>query len=324
MNKLWIGHGFDDAELNEISRAVPAMRIVRPAIAQVSNLVAAGRDPQLADCEIAYGQPHVDDVIESMSLRWVGLSSAGYTRFDRPDLRAIARSRGLRITSASGVYADPCAQHALAMMLAQARQLAEATRAHISDRSWNYLPLRQASRVLDASSCVLLVGYGSIARRLAELLKSFGVQMLAFRRSVRGDENVRTLPIDQLDEHLARADHVVNILPASSETMRFFGASRFSHFRRDAVFYNIGRGDTVDQDALRTALEQDRLGAAWLDVTTPEPLPPDHPLWSTPRCHITPHTAGGFRGERRRQLDHFLANLARYLRQEPLEDLVIG
>ncbi len=324
MSKLWIGHGFDQAEFDQILRHAQGMRIVRPATQQVSNLVASARDPQLADCEIAYGQPHVDDVIESDSLRWVGLSSAGYTRFDRSDVRAMARLRGLRITSASGVYAEPCAQHALAMMLAQGRQLAEASRAQIVDQSWNYLPLRQASRVLNGSSRVLLVGYGSIARRLAELLVPFGASVLAFRRSVRGDENVPTLSIDLLNEHLPDADHVVNILPASPETIRFFDSSRLERFRPDAVFYNIGRGDTVDQEALRVALERDRLGAAWLDVTTPEPLPADHPLWRTPRCHITPHTAGGFRGERRRQLDHFLDNLRRYLHKEPLEDLVIS
>jgi phosphoglycerate dehydrogenase-like enzyme len=93
--------------------------------------------------------------------------------------------------------------------------------------------------------------------------------------------------------------------------------------RKGAIFYNIGRGNTVDQAALLTALQGGHLGAALLDVTEPEPLPPDHPLWSLPNCVITPHMAGGHSSEQERLVDHFLENLRRFERGEPLHDRVV-
>jgi phosphoglycerate dehydrogenase-like enzyme len=90
-----------------------------------------------------------------------------------------------------------------------------------------------------------------------------------------------------------------------------------------ARFYNIGRGTTVDQGALVHALESGLLGGAYLDVTDPEPLPEDHPLWSVPNCFITPHSAGGRGTERLELVRHFVANLARYAAGEPLLDRII-
>ena len=93
--------------------------------------------------------------------------------------------------------------------------------------------------------------------------------------------------------------------------------------KRGAVFYNIGRGTTVDQDALGEALRSGQLRAAYLDVTDPEPLPPEHPLWTTPNCVITPHTAGGHADEWVRLVKHFLVNLRRHEAGQPLLDRVI-
>ena len=90
-----------------------------------------------------------------------------------------------------------------------------------------------------------------------------------------------------------------------------------------AIFYNIGRGDTVDQEAMQQALRANQLGAAALDVMTPEPLPPDHSLWTTPNCYITPHTAGGHHDEIERVIEHFVQNLRRFERGESLLDRVI-
>lgn len=89
-----------------------------------------------------------------------------------------------------------------------------------------------------------------------------------------------------------------------------------------AILYNIGRGSTVDQAALLDALESKRLAAAYLDATEPEPLPPSHLLWSAPNCFITPHTAGGFIGEKERLVRHFLDNLRRFIAGEALRDRV--
>jgi phosphoglycerate dehydrogenase-like enzyme len=93
--------------------------------------------------------------------------------------------------------------------------------------------------------------------------------------------------------------------------------------KRGAVFHNIGRGATVDQEALLAALRSGQVGTAWLDVTSPEPLPEGHPLWAEPNCHITPHVAGGHTDESVTLVRHFLDNLRRYEKGEPLLDRVI-
>jgi phosphoglycerate dehydrogenase-like enzyme len=169
----------------------------------------------------------------------------------------------------------------------------------------------------------VLLGFGAIGRRLAELLAPFHVTITAVRRRPAGDENVTVVTEDKLADALATADHVVDILPENPATVGFFNAARLAATQPGAIFYNVGRGTTVDQDALLAALQSGHLGAAYLDVTDPEPLPPEHPLWSAPHCYITPHSAGGHRTEPQRLVQHFLDNLRRFEKGEPLSDRVI-
>jgi phosphoglycerate dehydrogenase-like enzyme len=98
----------------------------------------------------------------------------------------------------------------------------------------------------------------------------------------------------------------------------------FAAMKPGAVFYNVGRGTTVNQAALIAALESGQVGAAYLDVTEPEPLPPDHPLWAAPNCFITPHVAGGHQDEDAHLVRHFVSNLRRFEAGEPLVDVVMG
>ena len=146
--------------------------------------------------------------------------------------------------------------------------------------------------------------------------------MRGIRRTVRGDEVVPTFTIEEIDQHLAWADHVVNLLPAGPTTGTLFDAHKFSGMKKGAAFYNVGRGDTVEQDVLIAALESGHVSGAYLDVTTPEPLPADHPLWKAPNCLITPHVAGGMQNEADVLLKHFADNFTRYINGEPLLDLV--
>jgi len=122
---------------------------------------------------------------------------------------------------------------------------------------------------------------------------------------------------------LATADHVVNILPDNAASLRFISGKRLAEMKPGAIFYNIGRGTTVDQEALAASLRSGHLGAAWLDVTDPEPLPEAHPLRTAPRCFITPHTAGGSGNESETLIRHFLKNLKRFLQGAPLTDRVM-
>lgn len=286
-----------------------------------SNLAESPSDPNLINATYSFGQPNTNDLLASTSLKFVQLTSAGYARYDTPELRAHLGKINAPLANASGVYDEPCAQHALSFVLAAARQLPAAFDNQRASQGWPYVALRQHSRLLRDQE-VLIVGYGAIARRLIELLAPFKLRIRALRRNVRGDEAVKTYPITAIDELLPSADHVVNILPGTSSTANFFDAWKFRLTRPTATYYNIGRGTTTNQDALEYALRNGQLAAAYLDVTDPEPLPPVHPLWKTPNCHITPHTAGGFDGEAAALVDHFLANLRRFRKDEPLANRI--
>jgi phosphoglycerate dehydrogenase-like enzyme len=297
------------------------------------GVTAAGCQLQLADehpdglagAEVAFGQPDPDVILSSKRLRWVHLTSAGYTRYDRDDLRDALPARGATLTNSSHVYDEPCAQHALAMMLSLARQLPQCHDDQRDGHAWRTAPRREAAFLLNGQT-TLFLGYGAIGRRLAQLLSPFGMRLIAVRRKPTGteaDEGVEAMTEAELERVLPLADHVVNILPESPSTQGYMDAARFDRMKPGAIFYNIGRGATVDQEALFAALESGRLGYAYLDVTSPEPLPADHPLWSAPNCFITPHSAGGHGGEELRLVEHFLSNLNAFQEGRPLQDKVI-
>ena len=276
----------------------------------------------LREADIAFGQPDVDVLMSSTRLKWLHVSSAGYTSFDRDDFKNFLTGRGAPMSNSSSVFDEPCAQHLLAMMLADARQLLPAYKDQLGDHSWKSGERRVAS-VLMNEQHVLILSFGAIARRLVQLLAPFDMKISAFRRHRSGDEGIKIIGEDGLEGALGEADHVINILPESESTRGWMNEARFGQMKLGSRFYNIGRGATVDQDALLRALEEGKLSLAYLDVTQPEPLPPTHPLWSAPRCFITPHTAGGHLGEEQRLVNHFLRNLRAFERGEALLNRVV-
>jgi phosphoglycerate dehydrogenase-like enzyme len=289
----------------------------------VTNLVAGAPDPVLEQADVAYGQPDPQQVIDCTNLKWVHLSSAGYTRYDTSSIREALRSRSAMMTNSSSVYDAPCAEHLLALILAHSRRLPQAWEAqHNAEHPWPARALRGESRLL-YDQIVLIYGYGSIARRLVELFAPLRVNVIGVRRSPRGDEGIRIVTPEEAETMLGEADHVINVLPAATDTLAFFNATRFAKMKPTGVFYNVGRGDTVDQYALEVALTAGRPAAAYIDVTTPEPLPPDNALWRLPNCIITPHTAGGHATEFDRGVRHFLDNLHRYTAGHPLINRVV-
>jgi phosphoglycerate dehydrogenase-like enzyme len=309
---VWTNHGFSPAQEQRLRSATSARLVFRPG---------GGPAPELSEADVAFGQPPLADVLASPRLRWVQLSSAGYGSYDQPEARRVFAARGAVLTKSSFVYASPCAEHVLAFMLSWARRLPWALRTQLGERGWPQGELRQHSRLLE-NQRVMLFGLGSIGARLVELLRPFSMQLTGVRREPRGDEPIRTLGFADpaLPAELAQADHVVNLLPGTAATQLYFDAARLAGVRPGAVFYNVGRGSTVDQRALAALLTEGRLQAALLDVTEPEPLPADHPLWQAPNCFITPHSAGGHHDEGERLVDHFIANLQRFERSEPVLD----
>ncbi len=321
---VWTNHAFRPEALALIQRGFAAAghRLVVSPAASAVVLAAGAADPALDGADVAYGQPDVEQVMRCSRLRYVALSTAGYARYDRADFRAAMRARGVPVTNSSQVFADPCAQHVLAQMLALTRNLPVQLRNQDGPREWRYLEDRFTAGVL-TGKVVLLLGYGAIGRRLAELLRPFGCTVTAYRRTPRGDEGVPIAAEGALPAALAAADHVVNLLPDSPETAGWMSATRLAQMKPGARFYNIGRGTTVDQPALIAALDSGRLGGAYLDVMDPEPLPPAHPLWTARNCHITCHIGGGTREQDENLAVHFLANLAAFTRGGPLTDRIM-
>jgi phosphoglycerate dehydrogenase-like enzyme len=322
MLTIWTNAHFSEAIREQLLTEIQPHRLILSSQLSASNLAKAAPDAALAEADVAFGQPDPDSALQCPRLRWVHLNTAGYARYDGAAFRAAFGGRGSMLTNSSLVYNEPCAEHVLAFMLAEARQLPASLDTQRADRAWPTLERRAASHLLLGQNVVLL-GFGAIGRRLAELLAPFHVQLTAVRRRPAGDEGVAVVTEDQLDAALASADHIVNILPENPATRHYVNAARLAVTKSGAIFYNIGRGTTVDQQALLDALRSGRLAAAYLDVTDPEPLPVDHPLWSTPNCYITPHTAGGHHDEPERLVRHFVENLRRFEHGEALLDRVI-
>ena len=321
---VWSNHRLrpEAAELFGTRLAQRGDRLVQSEKSSGSVLAPGAPDAALAAADIAYGQPDPEDVMKNPRLKWVALSTAGYTRYDREDFRAAMKQRGTVVTNASAVFADPCAQQMLAAMLALARNLPAQLRNQDGPRAWRYFEDRFSATVLTGET-VLLLGFGAIGRRLAELLAPFHGRVVAYRRTPRGDEGVEIVTDAGIAAALGAADHVVSLLPDSPATRGFMSAARFAGMKRGARFYNVGRGTTVDQDALVAALGSGHLRGAYLDVMEPEPLPAEHPLWHAPNCFLTCHIGGGTGDQDEKLVGHFLENLTRFEKSAALEDRIV-
>jgi phosphoglycerate dehydrogenase-like enzyme len=279
-------------------------------------------DPAFQLADIAFGQPDLESIANSERLKWIHVSSAGFTRYDTPEFRALVAARGLIVTNSTSVYARPCAEHVFAFMLAHSRLLMRSIGSQAPNGSKEWFELRNGCDSLRGKSLVIL-GFGGIASELVKLLEPFQMKITAVRRAPRGDEGVPTISPVDLPTALAKADHVINILPDNLASRNFVNAKLLSQMKTGVVFYNIGRGTTVDQTDLLASLRNGQVGAAWLDVTEPEPLPADHPLRAEPNCFITPHIAGGHRDETQTLIAHFIQNLRRFEQGTPLHDRIM-
>ena len=170
-----------------------------------------------------------------------------------------------------------------------------------------------------AGKTVLIVGYGSIGAAIEARLASFGVNILRLARSARKESEV--FAVSELHRLLPLADVVVAIVPLTTETHGLIGAAEFALMKPGALLVNAARGPVVVTDALVDALQHDRIRAA-LDVTDPEPLPADHPLWAAPNCMITPHVGGSTPEFIHRAFRFGAEQVRRFIAGEPLENVV--
>lgn len=289
--------GFSDAQFKRIADKAGDMVVRR----------VGESDP--CDSAIVFGNPDASVVAGNPNLRWMQLESVGFGEYTGLDW---ARAKGPAIvTNLAGFFADPVAETALAGILTLYRGMDSLVRLQ-SEKRWVGDPLRTTLRSLRGAS-VVLVGYGAINRRLAELLAPFDC---AITPVTRGSS------VAVLDEALAAADLVVCTAPATAETSGLFDAARLARLPGRAIFCNFGRGSILDEDALADALAAGQLAGAVIDVTRQEPLPPEHRFWTAPNLILTQHSGGGTADELDRKIDVFLANLARFRAGAPLEGVV--
>ena len=270
----------------------------------------------IADADIAWVdmQPTslVADTIRAAGpkLRWVSTIYAGLDAFPLDFLR----ERHVTVTNGAGVNAIAVAEYAVMGVLVGAKRFDEVLRAH-DRREW---PKDAPGKFELAESRALIVGYGTIGRMIGDRLAAFGVEVTGVTRSGREG----TITPDQWRERLGDYDWVILAAPSTGETKAMIGASELAAMKRTAWLVNIARGDMIDDDALIAALKAGQIGGAFLDPTSPEPLPPEHPLWKAPNCIITMHLSG--RSQTRmfeRAGALFLRNLAALMNGRAMENV---
>jgi phosphoglycerate dehydrogenase-like enzyme len=250
-------------------------------------------------------------ITAASDLKWL---SSIYAGVDGMPLDLLAE-RGVVVTNGAGINAITIAEYVVMGMLNVAKGYREVVRAQ-DRREWL---MDSPGKVELFGSKALLLGYGAIGKLIEERLKGFNVETTVVRRS----PGANTLGPDQWRGRLGEFDWVILAVPATPETDKMIGAAELTAMKPSATLINIARGSVVDQEALVVALNEKQIAAAFLDVTTPEPLPADAPLWGLDNAHITMHLSGRAQDKMfQRSGQRFLENLERYRRGEPLEPQV--
>lgn len=248
---------------------------------------------------------------ENSQLKWVQSISAGV---DYLPLQEYAQ-RGILVSNASGVHARPIADHLLAVILMRLRGFTETIVAQ-QDRVWRPKDFQYGYL---AEQKILIVGTGQIGQKLAEMLTKLGAKATGINTSGHPVAFFdQTYPLSALKEQSAAADFVINILPLTKATRHLYDADFFAAMNAAGTFINVGRGPSVDTQALIAALEQKQLAYAALDVFEEEPLPSDSPLWRLDNVLLTPHIAGMTPHFQKAFMAIFLANLVSFTKEGQL------
>jgi D-2-hydroxyacid dehydrogenase (NADP+) len=295
---------------------VDEMRAISPRIEIVTGQQLKEQPELIETIEIAFGGVGREQFSRARSLRWIQTGGAGVNGLITDEVR---RSP-VQITNAR-IHAYPVTEQIFGLLLMFTRQLHRVVLQQV-ERHWDGDPMRRRLGLL-AGGTMLILGPGTIGERTAEVARAFGMRVIGLRR--------RPEPLPYLDETLretdrdaalARADVIVNILPLTPATHHYLGTAQFARMKPTALVINAGRGATIDTEALMAALREGRIAGAGLEVTDPEPLPPDHPLWGMENVIVAPHYGGSHPGYERHVAAVFLENLRRYVAGEPLTSVI--
>ena len=270
-----------------------------------------------ADADMVIGNPPHALIPKLRSMKALQLFSAGNDGYDV----AIQQLPGARVYNASGAYGLTLSEHMVATLLMLMRKL-HLYRDQQPSRSWQNLGGIQSV----FGSRILVLGLGNVGTMFAERIKAMGAHVIGMKRTPgdKPDCVDELYTIDQLDEILPTVDAVCMSLPHTPATQGILSAARIAAMKPGAYIVNVGRGSAIDQAALTDALNSGRLGGAALDVTAPEPLPADDPLWTAKNCIITPHVSGGYFLPQTKVYVHeiILSNLRAFVNGTPMRNQV--
>lgn len=291
-----------------LSEVVPGINVI-----EVSSVSEAMRHAPRANAILGFCDEKLLEAASSLS--WVFVFHAGV---EGCPLTGRLATGEVLVTNFQKLASPAIGEHAIAMMLGLNRGLPRFKQA-MPAGEWRRDLASDPPMQIVTGKTMLVVGLGGIGKQVARRAKALGMEVVATRNSSReGPDYVDYVGLShELPELVKRADVVVNALPLTASTEGLFDAKLFARFKDGAYFINIGRGGTIVTDALYDALSSGKIAGAGLDVTDPEPLPPNHPLWQMPNVIITPHvSAGGFDREWLRFVIE--ENLRRYVAGETL------
>jgi len=300
-------------------RDVPQLRLLSALKSHYEIVIDPSPGPQIdPDAVLLWESP--DGVLkrllaESKKLTWLHTPWAGVEGLISPELRASK----VEVTNAKGVFAHSLAEFALTGILYFAKDLPRMLR---NQRASNWE--KYAVRCLPELK-LGVVGLGGIGAAIAEKAAALQMNVTAFqnRTKVEGlPKNVEVRPIAELDEMLPQFDFVSSSLPFTPQTKQFFDMDRFSRFKSSAVFINVGRGTTVDEQALISRLQSKQLGGAVLDVFEKEPLSAESLLWKMENVLLSPHTADRTATWLDETMQRFVDNALLFAEGKKLENLV--
>lgn len=277
-----------------------------------------GKNPAEAlDAEIIVGQFPPEKIKEAKNLRLLQLSFAGADRYVIPGVLP----EHVTLTNATGAYGLAISEYMVGVVFALSKKL-HLYRDNMHEHRWQ--DRGNVSSIY--GSTVLTVGLGDIGGAFAKLMKGFGVYNIGVRRSRtdKPDYVDELVTVDMLDEVIPRADIIALAMPGSAETAGIISRARIAMMKPSAFLINVGRGSAVDTEALCDALESGLLAGAALDVTDPEPLPPEHRLWRCENALITPHVSGYYHHPATfgKIVDICIDNIERYLNDKPLRNVI--
>lgn len=269
-------------------------------------------EEMLTEADIIFGWPKEEEINKAVNLSWLHLPSAGADTYIEPNLYL---NKDVLLTTSSGVYGMPIAEHVIAMILSYNRNL-QVYALLKQEKIWDN---NHTTRDFYGST-IGIIGFGDIGNELAIRAKALGARVLIVKRkpSTMPEYVDKQYITEDIDEVLRQADCIVLTLPATEKTKGIISRERLNVMKQDAFLVNIGRGELIDQDALIEALKENKIGGAGLDVMTPEPLPVENPLWELPNVMISQHSSGISVGNDSRRAELFISNLKRYLNKETL------